>query len=368
MVALLGFPKRGNIICALIVCMKGSRKPAGKTEYPLNIILTRTSIVLLLYIMRRGTMRVDSIATRRASGKIPKAPNPDYRGEPISQYICLLSPMPGFVERHASPPGRFILRRSECAERVKQRGKKSFNEGVAMRKSYRLIVVLFCFFAGCSSMGMNSVTKLNQLSPGMTQEEVIKVLGQQPKSTQLKGEAWILKFSLHENWKGFVPYYMVFDAETKKLVSWYADETEYEKNQARLAETFKPLLESGGGAGGAGGPDDTNLKQWIAGEYYSYVGSTERTLILCENGKFSYASEASYSGTRNSDGTTDWGAASRSGNAGSWTINGSKEEGTVTLKYSSGKTGSMKYRPSGETNVMLFDGIKFAFVKKAICQ
>jgi hypothetical protein len=216
-------------------------------------------------------------------------------------------------------------------------------------------------------MGMNSVTKLNQLTPGMSREEVIQVLGQQPKSTQMKDDSMMLKFTLHENWKGFVPYYMVFDAKTQKLVSWYADEAEYEKNQARMAETFKPLLESGGGASGASGPDDASLKQWIAGEYYSYVSSRERKLILCENGKFSYESEASYSANRNTDGTTDWGAVSRSGNTGTWTIQGTQEQGTITLTYSSGKSEVLKFRPAGEKGVFMFNAIKYAFVKRAIC-
>jgi hypothetical protein len=235
-----------------------------------------------------------------------------------------------------------------------------------MKKHNRFVVILFCCLTACSSMGMNSVTKLNRLTPGMTQEEVTTILGQ-PKSSELKGDDWILKYTLHQNWKGWVPYNITFDSKTKKLVSWQADETEYEKIQARMAETVKPLLSSDGGTAGVTGPDDPSLKTWIAGEYYSYIGSTERKLILCENGKFSYTSEASYSGNQNSDGTTDWGAASRSGKTGTWTIQGSKQEGTIKLSYSNGKNETIKYRPSGETNVMFFSDIKFAFVKRAEC-
>jgi hypothetical protein len=241
-----------------------------------------------------------------------------------------------------------------------------YGEEGKMKKLNLVTIILFCLFAGCASIGLNSVVKLKQFSPGMSQEEVIKILGE-PKSSQLKGNELILKYTLHENWKGYVPHYIIFNAKTKKLVSWYADENEFQKGQERLAETLKPLLSTGGGTTTAGGPDDLSMKQWIAGEYYSYVGSTERKLILCENGKFSFISESSYSGNRGSDGTTDWGAASRSGKTGTWTIQGTKQQGTITLTYTNGKSNTVKYRPTGETNVMKFDDIIFSFVKKAEC-
>ena len=90
-------------------------------------------------------------------------------------------------------------------------------------------------------MGMNSVQKLNSLSPGMTVEEVKAILGEQ-YSTQLSEDALILKFTLHENWKGFVPYYFTFDKESDKLVSWQADEAEYHRKSRMVILSMYPLL------------------------------------------------------------------------------------------------------------------------------
>ena len=121
------------------------------------------------------------------------------------------------------------------------------------RAQVLLAVVAFALTAGCASMGMNSVQKLNRLSPGMSSEEVQAILGE-PKSSEVQGDKWILKYTLHENWKGFVPYYVVFNKDTRTLESWYADEEEYQRSQARMAETLKPLLEGQAGGGAAAPP------------------------------------------------------------------------------------------------------------------
>ena len=230
------------------------------------------------------------------------------------------------------------------------------------------VVVAFALTAGCASMGMNSVQKLNQLSPGMSSEQVQEVLGQ-PKSSEVKGGKLILKYTLHENWKGFVPYYMVFNKDNRTLETWYEDEEEYQRNQAQMAQMLKPVLEGQAQAGAAApaGPNDPDLQRWITGNYYSFTSSavvtagTERSFVLCEDGRFRITGEFGASGP-------GWGAASQGGGAGRWSISGNRQSGTITLSYGDGSTKSVRYQVDSQAEqTMLFDGLKFAYAGVANC-
>ena len=236
------------------------------------------------------------------------------------------------------------------------------------RAQVLLAVVAFALTAGCASMGMNSVQKLNRLSPGMSSEEVQAILGE-PKSSEVQGDKWILKYTLHENWKGFVPYYVVFNKDTRTLESWYADEEEYQRSQARMAETLKPLLEgpAGGGAAAPAGPNDPDLQRWITGNYYSFSSSavvsaaSERSFVLCADGRFRITGEFSAS-------SADWGAASQGGGTGRWTISGDRGSGTITLTYGNGTTKSVRYQVDSQAEqTMFFDQVKFAYAGVANC-
>jgi len=99
-----------------------------------------------------------------------------------------------------------------------------------IRRIAIFLLFLAPVLAGCAGMEMNTVTKTKGLAPGMTYEEVVALLGE-PKGSEVRGEKWILKYKLHQNWKGFVPYYMVLGSKTRRLESWYMDEEEYQKNQ-----------------------------------------------------------------------------------------------------------------------------------------
>ena len=229
-------------------------------------------------------------------------------------------------------------------------------------------VVVSWTAAGCASMGMNSVQKLNQLEPGMSTEQVQAVLGE-PKSTEMKGDKLVVKYTLHENWKGFVPYYMVFNKDTRVLETWYEDEAEYQRNQAQMAQMMQPLLEAsgGGGAAAAAGPNDPDLQRWITGNYYSFTSSavvtsgTERSLTLCVDGRFRMAGEFGASGA-------GWGAASQSGGGGRWGISGDRQAGTISLSFDGGSTRNVRYQvDSPAEQTMLFDGVKFAYAGVANC-
>jgi len=105
-------------------------------------------------------------------------------------------------------------------------------------------LMLAMLISGCAgnSLELNTVQKTAKLVPGMSFGEVHQILGQ-PKSSKFVGDKWVLKYSLQQMWKGWVPYYVVLDKKTKKLVSWYADEEEYQRNQMMWMQTLQPILQ-----------------------------------------------------------------------------------------------------------------------------
>ena len=102
------------------------------------------------------------------------------------------------------------------------------------------LMLLSLILAGCAASKLNTAQKTNQLLPGMPHPEVIQLLGK-PKSVQFYGGKVVLKYSLHENWKGWVPYYLVFNKATGGLESWYADEEEYQRNQMAWMQALESI-------------------------------------------------------------------------------------------------------------------------------
>lgn len=89
-----------------------------------------------------------------------------------------------------------------------------------------LLSVALVFLSACAS----NVTKTNQLAPGMTAAQVKESMGE-PSQTQFISNKWVWKYSLHQPWVGFIPYYLVFDKDTQTLQQWYADQAEYRAQQ-----------------------------------------------------------------------------------------------------------------------------------------
>lgn len=121
---------------------------------------------------------------------------------------------------------------------------------------------------------------------------------------------------------------------------------------------------------GEGLSDNSGLLKFFTGTYFSYTGGgitsggTERRFVICENRRFYFTSESSYSGGA---GTGDaWGAASQSGEAGTLTMNGNKTSGSITLTYSNGNTEIINYEVCGN-GCIYFNNIKYAYEKPAIC-
>jgi len=134
-------------------------------------------------------------------------------------------------------------------------------------------------------------------------------------------------------------------------------------------ENAKKADEMTGAAAADAGPTDPALMQWLAGEYYSYEGSTERKLMLCPGGVFYDSRESSYSATSTDslgNETSGYGAASASAGNGKWAIQGNKQSGTITFSYKGKGTQKVEYRVLGD-NVITIMGIKFSFAGKVRC-
>jgi len=104
-----------------------------------------------------------------------------------------------------------------------------------------LLVLAIASCAGTGG-GLGSVAKTQQLAQGMKPAEVLRVLGE-PSQVQQVGGHVVWKYSLHEYWKGYVPYYLVFDGNGKKLQSWYADEQEYQQQQSLWIKALTPKMQ-----------------------------------------------------------------------------------------------------------------------------
>ena len=122
--------------------------------------------------------------------------------------------------------------------------------------------------------------------------------------------------------------------------------------------------------GGDPGKTNPELVRWIAGEYYSYQGSTERRLMLCPNGTFYDSSESSYSGSSSDsygNETSSFGAASSNSGSGRWAIRGNKQSGTITFCYKGKECNTVKYFTMKD-NCFKINGITFCYKGRPRCK
>lgn len=241
-----------------------------------------------------------------------------------------------------------------------------------MLRGWHLMAVAACAaLAGCMGMNFDTVQRTNQLKVGMTEAEVIEAIGLQPDSRTVKDGRPALRFTLQEPWKGFIPYDMSFDRQGR-LESWKADEEAYRRSQqlagqppaGKTAQKPPAAQPAPTPPPPTAGPNDAELQRWIAGKYMSYVGNTYRQLILSPKGTFRYNRESSYSGREGQVGGA-WGAASQSGDSGTWTIGGTRDAGQIHLQYSGGARQDVSYRRGRENGVFTFDGVTFAYESAA---
>jgi hypothetical protein len=255
------------------------------------------------------------------------------------------------------------------------------------RDHWKSMVILFAIsgiilISGCATMGENAglgtADKTAQLKPGMKYEEVEALLGKPESSKTVKGQQ-IVRWNLHEYWKGWVPYDMVFDARKKTLVSWSADEKEFQASQQKWTNMFGA---SGSDSGGAkaqssrgaevtAGASDAGLVRQMSATYYSFSsagvgssGGTERRVVLCPDGRYHSGSESGYSGGAGTAGA--WGSASQRKGQGTWRIVGNTQQGTLTTITSDGTPTKYPYRSCGQ-GCYYFGNTKFAVEGPARC-
>lgn len=214
-------------------------------------------------------------------------------------------------------------------------------------------------FTACASGGFNSVQKTNQLQPGMSYSEVVQLLGE-PKTSELQDGKKVSTFWLHQEWRGNVPFDLVFSGTPAKLESWSENTEKFEANQNYLSKLAKTLEgASGNSAAAPAGPNDANLQQQIAGKWWGYSGSTERRIGLCADGTYYDFTESGYSGQSHNqygDQTMAWGSASQNSGQGRWIINGSTQSGTIHINYSNGESGNIQYQQINDPGCLSFDG------------
>ena len=86
-------------------------------------------------------------------------------------------------------------------------------------------------------MKFGDIVKLNELDRGMSQSVVKQILGT-PKQKELKGGKTILKYSLHQWFRGWKPVYLLFD-DKDRLVEWFVDEKEFLDFHKLWMDAFK---------------------------------------------------------------------------------------------------------------------------------
>lgn len=102
-------------------------------------------------------------------------------------------------------------------------------------KNLVLSILFTSFLVGCTT----KVSVTNKLTPGMTAEQVKALVGE-PTQTQFIANKLVWNYSLHQPWKGFIPYYLVFSKENPVLESWYADQNEYFRQQELWLRALQP--------------------------------------------------------------------------------------------------------------------------------
>lgn len=91
----------------------------------------------------------------------------------------------------------------------------------------------------------------------------------------------------------------------------------------------------------------SDLARAMAGRYWGYEGSTEREYHLCPDGRYYGSRESSYSGQSfDSLGnqTLAWGASGRADAVGRFQVQGSLQQGTITLIEPDGSSDSIAFR------------------------
>lgn len=110
-------------------------------------------------------------------------------------------------------------------------------------RSKVVLLAATLLLAACASTGLNAAARVQQLRTGMTPVEVRALLGN-PTGVRSAPAAEQWTYSLHANWKGWVPHVLVFTGNPAVLRSWWADEEKFRRDQAELERRWAPVVEA----------------------------------------------------------------------------------------------------------------------------
>ena len=107
------------------------------------------------------------------------------------------------------------------------------------------LVFVSSLIAGCNSLMLGTIKNTEKLSSGMSYEQVLSVMGNEPDSTYIKADEFVAVYKLHAYNVGWVPHNLIFNSDTRILKYWEADRQAYINNQAQLLHAVTPLLTAG---------------------------------------------------------------------------------------------------------------------------
>jgi hypothetical protein len=195
----------------------------------------------------------------------------------------------------------------------------------------------------------------------MAYPEVVALLGKPASSQQAQGRL-VVRWNLHVAFKGNVPYDLEFNARTRRLLSWKANEEEYRKEQQRLAAAFgmpppapdEPATDAPATAGNSG--------SWtgeLAGKKIVLIQSgtgfySSKSIALCRTGVYRQSGESGHFGSGRNF------SAATSGNhqaSGRWQASGSLQNGTLVLRGFDGS--QQQFRIAIRDDKLFLDGTRW---------
>ncbi len=211
--------------------------------------------------------------------------------------------------------------------------------------------------AGCAGFEFDSGKKITQLRAGMSYAEVVALLGP-PESTQRDRGRFMARWSLHVMWKGNVPHDLEFNNKTRRLISWKANEEEYQKSQQRLGAALGVSTDAPGTENPAGSGNSGYWTNELSGKKLVLIQSssgsyTEKYIFLCRNGTYRLSGN---SGNFGAGAFSD----ARRGAAGRWQVSGSAGGGTLVLRNNNGSR--LSYRIAFEDSKLYLDGTRWSYV------
>jgi len=225
-----------------------------------------------------------------------------------------------------------------------------------MKPAYQLFMSMLAavfLLAGCASFEFDSGEKVAKLHKDMPYSEVVSLLGE-PESTKVEQGRLKAIWSLHVAWKGMVPHNLEFNEKTRRLISWKANDEEFQNSQDQVSNlNAEPVVTP---TVAVPKSQVTTIKhaQWsdallgreLEQSSSSKNRSAKKTMFLCRNGDYKTSS-------------------ANGGPSGTWLASGPASAGLLTLRGNSGSV--QKYKVKASKNTLLLNGAKWMIGKDSGC-